>query len=61
MIITAWVLLVLFSMFSVRPTIKWVLHGELNMNTLYAMFFSYFVVAVSAGIIWGGLFKQFNS
>lgn len=57
MIVTAWILFVFFGVFSLWTTIQY-FFGRKTLGLFHAMmwFFSAIVTAISAGVIWGGLF-----
>ena len=57
MIITAWILLIFFSMFSLSYLMKFFKTSVEGVNII-VWFFSIFMVALSAGVIWGDLFVK---
>jgi hypothetical protein len=57
MLITAWILLVFFGMFSVVSTFQFFL-SSLGRFHAILWFIAIIITAVAAGIIWGGLFQS---
>jgi hypothetical protein len=57
MIIMAWICLVFFGVFAITSIVK---YFRVFLNKFHAlmMFISVIIVALSAGIIWGGLFNN---
>ena len=56
MIITAWVLLIMFGFILLMNTRKYLL-SSLNKLEVALYVISIIIVAVAAGVIWGGLFS----
>ena len=54
MLVTAWILLIIFGMFSFTLTIK-TMSSSVNIPTLLFMIFSILVASLAAGVIFGGL------
>lgn len=57
MFITAYILLAVFGLLSVINLAKYLLGLGLNTVEVVLLVFSVFVSAISAGVIWGGLFS----
>ena len=57
MIITAWILLIMFGFIAAINTIKYVFGGGLYKSEVVLWVVSIIIVAVAAGVIWGGLFS----
>lgn len=58
MIVTSWILLVMFGLISFRYTITWLTNTINEFNKfIFIWFLSIFIVAINAGILFGGLFQ----
>jgi len=56
MVLTAWILFLFFGFFTLHGLINFLFSG-LNDAQVVVFFLSVFITAVSAGVIWGGLFQ----
>jgi hypothetical protein len=52
--ITAWILFILFGMVFLIEVRKFI-YGSMKISEFFAMLFSIPMIALSAGVIWGGL------
>ena len=57
MSLVAWILLVPFGLIALRFVVGFLLGGTMNIASGIFMVFCLFVVALSAGYLWGGLDK----
>lgn len=59
MIVTAWILFSFFGLFSLWTSVQY-FFGQKTLGLLHALmwFFSVVLTAISAGVIWGGLFSS---
>lgn len=57
MIVTAWVLLSIFGLFSITGLYKYFLGDGVTDKVGAVLILAVFIVALSAGVIWGGLFR----
>lgn len=55
MIVTAWILFVFFTVMTILFTRKFLTGSNLNGLEVLILFISVFIVAITAGIIFGGL------
>jgi len=55
MIVTTWILFGFFTMMSVLFTWKFLTGSKLNWLEMLILFFAVFVVAITAGMLFGGL------
>lgn len=58
MLITAWILFIFFGLFSLRTMLGYMIGDSLSWFHALFWLVSIIITAISAGIIWGGLFSN---